>query len=322
MYGEVDTIRDRLRSAFPVIRAAHTEEGHRYYNEGSGEHAWSVTTKLGFVAKGYLPRWYSKRSVEHIRENLSLLCSGELSVLEQALTAGEDSRDTSGRIGTSSHEAVEHYLTAWIDHKARPHGSVAQYLNGEPRGEEVAACRSFDRLIAENEIIPLASELRVWYKNSRDSFAGTVDAVLLKFVVRNGREGQEGVRDLFGKEHTVHDYVHQKGRIFWCPACGREVKAYLILADWKTSNNIKEKDDYAQQDVAYAKAVEKATGLKFDELWVVRLDKHQAAYEICKVNDRKAAWNEFIKISRAFDERQKRTEYLLAPLADRKVIKI
>jgi hypothetical protein len=319
-YG-VDSIRDTLRNAFPNITPAHVPEGHRYKNEQTQEYAWSVTTKLGFVAKGYLPRWYAKRTSEHIRENLSALCEGDLSILDEAINAGETSRNESGGIGTTAHGAIERYLDSWIESGSRPSTATA-FLDDSARGEEIAACRSFDRLNREIEIIPLASELKIWYGYGRDSFAGTVDAVLLVLSVHKGRCGAEGIVDLYGKEHTVHDYVHQKGRLYWCAACGREVKARLVLADWKTSNNIKEKDDYAQQDEAYAKSIEKKTGLKFDELWVVRLDKHQSAYEICKVNDRKAAWNEFIKISRAFDERQKRTEYLLAPLQAKAVIKI
>lgn len=317
-------LRERLRTSFPPIIAAHVPEGHRYQRTDTGVYAWSVTTKLGFVAKGYLPRWYAKRSVEHIRENLSALLAGDLSVLDTAIGAGESSRDASADIGTTAHGAIEKYLTEWIETGCRPQ-TAAHFLKEGSRGEEIAACRSFDRLIAEREIIPLASEITVWYEQGKDLFAGTVDALFLLLTVHKGREGAGRWCEakLDAAFEKGHDYVFQKGRVYWCPGCGREVDASLVLADWKSSNNIKQNDGYAQQDTAYGKAVEKASGLKIDDMWVVRLDKWSAEYEICRVNNKKEAWKEFITISRAFDEKQKRSsEHLLSPLLEKTVIHI
>lgn len=324
MIYDIPALRARLATAFPGIDPCHEPLGHRYLNRDTQKKAWSVTTKLAFVSKGYLPKWYAKRSVEYIREHLSRLLDGDLSVLDEAAGAGEESRDSSASIGTTAHGAIDSYLNEWIKQNRRSPISATSFLADGSRGEEIAACRSFDRFLDEQEIIPLASEIRVWYETVRgnDSFAGTVDAIFLWLNPHKGRVGEHGVITLDGSIHS-HDYEVQPSGIFWCSACNRECKATLVLGDHKTSNNIKGKDDYAQQDTAYAKAIEKATGLRFQDLWVIRYDKFKAEYEICRVADRKQAWKEFIAISRAFDAKASRGfESLLVPLFEKEVIKI
>lgn len=311
---DVAHLRKLVRSASPVILADHTTLGHRYRREDTGRKAWSVTTKLGFVNKGYLHKWYAKRAAEHVRDNLPRLLQGDLSVLDEAARAGEGSRDNAADIGTNAHGAIDRFVTEWLRTGVRPSGSASLFLADGAKGEEIAACRSFDRLIDTIEYVPIASEIKVWYEYGRDCFAGTVDTI---FILRHP------YKDRIGDPTCAHDYSAQPSGVLWCTKCHREVTERLILGDWKSSNSIVGKEDYSQQDTAYAKAIEKATGLKFDELWVVRLDKYKAFYEICEVTDRNAAWKEFLTISRAFDEREKRNgKSLLEPINKREVIKI
>jgi hypothetical protein len=289
--------------------------------------AWSVTSKLGIISKPYLYKWYVKLTVEYIRENRDRLADEFDEVLRESKNAAVRSRDTSAEIGTSAHDAIDRHITEWVRTDSRPRSAV-EFLKAmcaekgvEPRGEEIAGCRSYERFLDERELIPLVSEIRVWYEQcpkhrkkgcppksscALDVFAGSVDAAFIWLRPRKGRVGESGVVDLAGNPHVRHDYIPQENGTWWCSACGREVDPVLILGDWKTSNSIDKKDDYAQQGCAYAEAIELAAEVKFDDVWVVRFDKECDEYEIRRVSDRAAAWQEFLAISRAFDERQKR----------------
>lgn len=311
---DVATIRSQLRSCFPSIVPAHTPEGHFYKREDTGRVAASVTTKLGFVAKGYLYKWYAKLAAEHVRTNLKRLIEGDLAVLDEAQHAGERSRDNSAGIGTTAHGAIDAFCTEWIKSGAgRPEWSAVRHLAPEAKGEEIAACRSFDKFLDEHEIIPLASELQVWYEVGKDCYAGTIDSIILSLEVYKERAGSSECK---------HDYAAQPSGIFWCAVCGRETKARLILGDVKTSNTIKGKNEYAHQTEAYARAVEKAVGYRFDAIWIMRFEKSRADYEILKIGNRKQAWKEWIAISRAYDRSSERVGELLVPLTVKEVIKI
>lgn len=324
---DVPALRDRLARAFPFsIIPRHTDSEHYYEREDTGRVAASVSTKLSFVAKTYLFKWYVKQTIEYIRAEAGRL-GGELdAVLNESSRAGMRSRDEAARAGTSAHDAIDQYVTAWIETGTRP-GSAVSFLGGggelQPQIGEVGACRSFERFIDENEIIPLASELKCWYEEGKDVYAGTVDSVLLVLSPRKQRTGESGVVALDRMPHVAHDYVVQDTGVFWCATCGRECDAKLILGDWKTSNSIRDKDDYGHQTEAYARAIEKATGLKFDDVWIIRFEKTCPEYEICRIADRKQAWKEWLAISRAYDAKHERGETpLLEPLQSKEVIRI
>jgi hypothetical protein len=355
-------LRERLATCFPPISSCHTPNEHQYQREDTGRVAKSVTTKLGFANKGYLTPWYVKLAIEHIRVHRDRCTNEEEweSLFVEAREAGNNSRDTSAEIGTTAHDAVDRYLQDWIRLGRRPRGEgwgaehdsdrtspfrrASVYLGDNPRGSEVAACRSFDLFLEENEIVPLASEIKVWYEECPrhksktcpdtgscvdDTFAGSVDAAFLLLSVRKGREGEKGVLDIEGRPHDEHDYIPQESGTWWCSTCGRECDPSLILGDWKTSNAIAGKDEYALQGTAYTVAIEKAAEITFDDIWVIRLDKARAEYEIRKVEDRKAAWEEFITISRAYDRKQLRRlgdsdrfNSLLVPLKEKVITRI
>lgn len=321
---DVADLRARLDGAWKFrILADHTEDEHWYKRDDTERRAASVTTKQGIINKPYLKPWNIKVAVEYVRTHADRFRAGDDMVLEEAKKAPYRDLAQAGEWGTTAHGAIERYCLDWIRDGRPPARSASDYLLPDAAGEEICACRSFDKFRSENEFIVVASEQQVWYEEGKDCFAGTVDAILLWLSVRKGREGDAGVQDLEGNPHQEHDYVPQSGNVWWCPPCGREVDVSLILGDWKTSNSIAGHDDYAQQTTAYAKAVEVATGLKFDDIYVIRFDKKRPTYEIRKVDDRKAAWRQFLLISRAFDEIKSREEgTLLVPLKEREVISL
>lgn len=315
---DISELRTRLASCFPPVVPRHTATAHYYERTDSGRVTASVTTKQSFVGKSYLKQWAVNVGIDLIEANFDRLNTADWPlILAEARQAHTGSLEQSADIGTTAHKAIDRYLRDWISKGSRAETSAAFLGSNSTRGEEIAACRSFDRLIKDLELIPVASEISIWYETLRDCFAGNVDAI---FILRSPRQDREG-----NKECT-HDYARQPSGVLWCAkaGCGREVTESLILIDWKTSNSIREKSDYAQQSEAYARAIEKAAGIRFKEVWIVRLSKARAEYEICKVADRKQAWKEFIAISRAYDIKEVRGEQrsLLVPLLTREVINI
>jgi hypothetical protein len=74
----------------------------------------------------------------------------------------------------------------------------------------------------------------------------------------------------------------------------------FALIDWKTSNSLN-KSSYIMQVSAYQEALREMTGLKPEELIIIRLDKHQAKYDAIKIIDPKSALKSFLSIARVYD---------------------
>lgn len=306
---DVFSLREILHTAFPegLVIPDHTPTEHWYKNTRTGSRAASVTTKQNVVAKGYLKQWAVNKGIDHISANIERLKSGDTSVLDEAKFAHENELGAAGQTGTNAHGAIDKFCIEWIERGTKPSLSAASFLREGAPGQEVAACRSFDKFISEVEVVPVASELKVWYEKGKDCFAGTVDAVLLINEVYKEREGSKD---------CDHDYSPQT-KSLWCTKCGREVVQKLILGDWKTSNQIQKKDEYAEQTVAYATAIEVGTGLKFDDIYVIRFEKSRADYEMARVADRRHAWQRYLATSRLYDLHAKSRESLLVPLHEK-----
>lgn len=305
------SLREILHKTFPegLVLPDHDDTGHWYKNAKTNGRAASVTTKQNVVAKPYLRQWSANRAVEYIREHMAELVGGSMDILDDAKRAHTVELESAGSIGTTAHTAIDKFCQRWID-TGHSEGSSADYLEASARGEEVAACRSFDKFRAEVEFVPVASELKVWYEKGNDCYAGTVDSVLLVQRTYKGREGDKA---------CAHDYVWQTHTL-WCTKCSREVTQELIIGDHKTSNQISNKDEYAEQVEAYAHAIEVGTGLKFNDLWIMRYEKSKADYEIMRIANRAKAWKRFLATSRLYDIRAKSDRPLLEPVFKKKII--
>lgn len=311
---DIDKLRSALKSAFPdgLVEPDHTPTEHWYVNTKNGRRAASVTTKQSVVGKGYLKQWAVNRALDHVSQNRARFIAGDEEVLKEAAMAHTNELESAGSIGTTSHSAFDATCKEWIETGKRP-GPTMEKLAPGARLEEVAACRSFDKFLDENEVFPVASETKVWYERGNDCYAGTIDGIFLAHRVHLNRAGEIG---------CTHDYVLQTSGTLWCTRCGRNVKRRLLLTDWKTSNQISNKDEYAEQAEAYGHAVEAAVGRIFDEIWIVRFSKLRAEYEIMRVPDRKSAWQRFLATSRLFDRRLELPGPLLEPLDAKLVIQI
>lgn len=311
----IDRLRAELDTAFPEgsIRAEHTTTQHYYRDVRSGVLAPSVTTIQQILSKPYLRQWAVNQTIEYIRIHHERYTDGEhLEVLAEAKNAHHNTRDQAAEWGTKAHGAFEDYLNEWIKEGVRPQKSAAVYLKEGADAEEIAACRSFDKFLDENEIVPIASEKQVFYNKGGVLFAGTVDSVI---IVR------EVYKDRVGDKTCQHDYAPQDKKL-WCVKCNREVREKLVLGDWKTSNHLNGKNEYATQTTAYSKSIEYAVKWKFKEIWVVRFDKKFAHYDIVKVADRERAWELFKANARHYNILSKQEDTLLEPLKVKNIIKL
>lgn len=310
---EVHTLRSELAHAFPSgkVEPAHTQRGHFYKIEGRGDVAPSVTTVQSIESKSYLKQWAVNRAVEYINDNLPQLCSGDTGVLEHARYAHRRELDFAGEVGTTAHDAAEKYVKHWIETGEKKE-SATEFLGADALPEEIAGTRSFDKFIKENELMPIGSEVRVWYSKGKDVYAGTIDSIYLMGEVYKNRDGSMT---------CAHDYSPQGNGRQWCVKCGRMIVWKLVEIDYKTSNTVDGKNDYAEQVVAYAHAVEKITKWKFDDILILQLDKKKAKYTMFRVNNRARALKRFLVTLRHYVEKPE-DENLLTPIYEKLIIKI
>jgi len=75
----------------------------------------------------------------------------------------------------------------------------------------------------------------------------------------------------------------------------------LVLCDWKSSNTVKGKDTYAMQISAYAQALYELSGIRPKELYIVRISKEKACYEVVKVTSRAKSFKAFLNTTKVYD---------------------
>lgn len=313
IYDAVD-LRHRISDAFDQrdIVADHTASEHYYRRISTAERAASVTTKQSLI-KGF-KQWAVDRGVDHMVLHRDRFCQGDDSVVYEARRAHVVELGRAADIGTGAHGGYDAYFQDWISITKRPDKLSGAYLHDGADPAEICATRSFDRFLDEIEIVPIFSEIRIFYSRGRDSWGGSVDA---GFIARTPYKDRGGSGSCGTGSRGFHDYERQTNGHLWCIRCSREVTEQLILGDWKTSNSI-DKAEYAEQATVYCKTIETGAAIKFDETWIIRFSKEKAHYEILKVSDKKRAWERFLAVSRCYDSR---IEYgtMLEPLIKREV---
>ena len=155
------------------IKSDHTPEGHAYLLT-SGTRVASVTTKLGAcISKPHLIPWALRLAIEYLDPlyiNGLITPENKISHHKIASTRYTAERDAAGFWGHSAHSFIEQYLTAEINGTEKP--TIPG--NNPP---VCAAIRSFLKFMAENNIVPIASELLVGSEKLR--CAGTLDFICL-----------------------------------------------------------------------------------------------------------------------------------------------
>ena len=297
-----------------LVVPEHTDTAHFYRHTGSGGGLYaSVTTKTSALNTGdHLKMWAANMAVEQLAEFLlknrdALDDAGRLELVKRsAVMAHQNYFEDAGKTGTKGHGAIEDYLNEWINTGIQPH-NITQFITpGEEDARVWASSRSAEMFCNEWNVQPIASELLVASKKYK--YAGTLD--FLCMLVEPTKCGGS-----MGQPHSFMDTP--SGKLLCCH-CGLKTQRVFALVDWKTSNSI-DKESYAMQVSAYRQALREMSGLKPKVMYIVRLDKQQAKYEVRKIVDADADFKAFVHICNVYDWKNNGAKKLL-PVNKKEII--
>jgi hypothetical protein len=276
--------RDIIAKTIPPgsIVAEHTDTSHHYrVNLFPGSPLLdSVTTKTGILNKGYLKDWGIRLAIDYIRDNIDAVINEETreGIFLDAKGQSQGVLEDAGDVGTKVHNVIETYIDLWIERK-QPDNILSLIQSIDSTDVRIiAGVKAAGQFFNDHDIFPICSELLVASKKL--GTAGTMD-----FLCYIGKTTVEGNRDC---DHEMWQRGSKKTH-FGCTKCDRVVDYVLTIVDWKTSNSIAGKTEYALQTAAYKQAVVELTGLKPEQAWIIRLDKKTGKYEKGVVSDLKKA---------------------------------
>lgn len=292
-------LRKTILEGIPVgaIRPEHTENAHFYRHVTSDRLLASVTTKTSILSRAYYKQMAADYAVEYINEHYERFITNQRDAVSAEAAKHHGTKlEEAGNVGTAGHDIIERYTKDWIETGIKPE-SIHRFVQHGTDARSISVARSAEAFIHDHNVFPVAAELKVW--DAHYGYAGTLDNISLVGTVYKGREG---------KEDCAHEWAQagQKKYQTACIACGRELKLKLALLDWKSSNVIMGfgkfgKYEYAMQVGAYRYALEKLTGLKPKIVWIVRLSKDRAEYEIGIVHNWKKSFSVYTKCSDIYD---------------------
>lgn len=304
-YQSVEEIQQILKEKIPsgLIVADHTETAHFYKHTPTGQRFASVTTKSGILDSPHLKKWAAGLAADFVLERVPELYEGTDEVYDDirkaAIMRHQTIFEDAGDIGTVGHGFVDQFLQVWLDTGVRPKDIVSFVDHEDPRAFAIA--RSAELFMDEWEVRPIASELLV--ASLKHKFAGTLDALMeVARVTEKGNMDCMNQATIDGSKPTHQYYELSKsspGKLK-CFNCGRKIEREFALVDWKTSNSI-DKVGYAMQTCAYWYAIKELTGLAPKNIYIVRLDKKMARYEVRKVLARASAFRAFVNTTKIFD---------------------
>lgn len=289
-----------------LVVAEHTDTGHFYRYTPTNQLFASVTTKSNILDAPHLKKWSARLAVDHLTERIKLTPGvlSDVTVLDrykaEAVLIHQDQFEEAGDIGTRGHGIVDEYLLQWMKTGTRP-ADIKDFVK-EDDSRLFAISRSAEMFCKDFFVIPIASEMFVASKKHR--FAGTLDSLMMVLNIKDKGNGScADSKNLFDGgplEHQFWQASTSNPNKVRCVNCGLSGEYEFALVDWKTSNSI-DKETYAMQVSAYWQAIFEMTGLKPKKIFIVRLDKAQAKYEIRYVNNRPAAFKAFTHVARVYD---------------------
>lgn len=282
------------------VQPRHTEYQHFYEDTVDGEVYASVTTKTSLLSREYYKQMAADKAVDHVQSALIRFNTMEpeeiAAVFTYAREAHKHDLNRAGEWGTHAHDIVDRYVSSWLATGERPQDIKEFWL---PTDSNEGKCASLggEMFMKSRTMFPIASEKYVISKKHK--YAGTLDSLWLVGEVYKNREGStecDGGHVWFekGKDKIV------------CDRCGREEQLFLLLGDWKSSNQIfghgsMGKYEYAMQVAAYDIAITELTKLKCKKHWIIRLDKQKPMYEVGVITDIKQARKAFICMNTVSD---------------------
>lgn len=303
-------IQQVLKEKIPdgLVLPAHNERGHFYKHVPTNQLFASVTTKCGILDAPHLKKWSARLAVEHM---IDTLCSSPGSYEERkdmeelgkaAILVHQDYFEQAGDIGTRGHAVVEAYLLDWMKYDRRPE-DIRTYVNAANENDSriYAIARSAEMFCKDFRVIPIASESFVC--SVKHKFAGTMDSLMMVFLEKEKGDGTcENQMSFDGKtkDHVFLSLSKSHPNKMKCIECGLTGEYEFAIVDWKSSNSI-DKPEYAMQVAAYRQALIEMTRLKPKKLYIVRLDKSQAKYEIRVVSNMSAAFKAFVSTAKVYE---------------------
>lgn len=286
----VEEIQKIIREKIPegLVQARHTSDAHFYEYTPLKEIYPSVTGKCSILDVPHLKKWAAKLAVEYIIRKVKpgdVLPTRIMELKEPAVLAHQDEFEEAGDIGTKGHKVVEAYLMEWMATGKRP-ADIRTFIKDED-DRIFAIARSAEKFCIDFGVLPIASELLV--ASAKHKFAGTLDSLMM--VSRVTSKGSGACK----AQNKAHDYWKASTKDpskLMCKDCGQEIEIEFSLVDWKTSNSV-DKVEYAMQTSAYWQALKEMTGLQPKRIYIVRLDKHQAKYDVVTVYHRPSCFKAF-----------------------------
>lgn len=325
-----EQIRQIITEKIPegLVKAEHDEFGHHYRHTPTNLLFDSVTTKTSVLNEGgkKLQIWSARLAVERLTERLLVTPhvldtskpehSQTLETYQkEAIMVHQDKFEDAGGIGTIGHGYIEDYLKDWIAIGVRPEKDITKYIKPDEDHRAWAIARSAESFMNDFYLIPIASELFVASVKYR--FAGTLDG--LAMVILNAGNCKQQV--MVGE--TRHEWMHASTRNPYkmiCRHCNKEATYKFTLIDWKTSNSI-DKVAYVLQVSAYWEALKEMTGLKPEELIIIKLNKEQAKYDAVRVVGHTNAFKAFVNVSKTYDY-LRNGEKKMVPCVEKEIISL
>lgn len=301
----IEQIQQIIEEKIPrnLVVPEHTMDGHFYRHVPTNNLFASVTTRCAILEAPHLKRHAANMAVQYMLRNLDALARHPANasavieyeqtksrIINGAVLAWQDELNDAGDIGTQGHGIVENYLNDWIRNKQQPK-DIRSFIKGED-ARLWAIARSAENFCNDFNVIPIVSEKFVC--SLKHKYAGTLDSLMMVERVLKPSENscKLGEHKYYGIGNKLYELE--------CFLCQKKIVLELALVDWKTSNSI-DKVEYAMQVSAYWWALFEMTGLRPKHIFIVRLDKDKAKYEVLKVMDRPLAFRAFMHASRMFD---------------------
>jgi len=305
-----ENIRKVIAEKIPagLVVPEHTEQGHFYRHVPTNLLLSSVTTKSSVLNEGgkQLQKWSARLAVERLTERL-LATPHTLNTAEpanaqtletyqkEAILVHQDKFEDAGGIGTIGHGYIEDYLKDWIATGEKPKNDITRYIKPDEDSRAFAIARSAELFINDFYLIPVASELFV--ASVKYKFAGTLDGLAL--VIVGAGKCEQAVIDVVPRHEWMNASTRNPYKVI-CRHCNKEATYKFTLIDWKTSNSI-DKVAYVLQVSAYWEALKEMTGLKPEELIIIKLSKEHAKYDAVRVVNHTDAFKAFVNVSKTYD---------------------
>lgn len=307
----IQQIRDILRDKIPekTVVAEHTESGHFYRHVPTNQLFASVTTKGSILDAPHLKKWAARLAVDHLAQvllapgRISIPSSEELDKLKhEAVLVHQDQFQEAGGVGTLAHGVIEDYLKEWIATDTRP-ADIRAFVTEESKDDRaIAAARSAELFCKQFHVRPVATEMKV--ASTKHRFAGTLDSLMMVLrVTDKGNNLCEEQLNFDGMPGRAHDFLQtstSNPNKVKCMNCNLAGEYEFSIVDWKTSNSV-DKVEYAMQTSAYWQALYEMTGLKPKRIYVVRLDKKMAKYDVVVLTNRAAAFKAFTHTAKIYE---------------------